>query len=796
MQNVYKLPNAPKSMGGLQWQALAVGLVLLFLSNVAATQYMAYQFGYQLALGRSLIDLAGHSIYAPFMWIVWAVRYNQMQHPAVQHALWATLTIAAGGSVGSVIAAGGVMFYRTRKLQKGNEHLHGSARWAERADIIAAGLLPHEGKPSEGVYVGGWVDPKTQRLHYLRHNGPEHIIGFAPTRSGKGVGLVIPTLLSWPASAVVYDIKGENYALSAGWRMSCAGNRVLKFSPVEVGTGVGFNPLAEIRVGTPRDVSDAQNIAFMLTHPKGDADDEDHWVESATSLLTGVILYTCYAALREGRIASLPEVAQVLTKPGQAFSETLNEMLLTEQDPEKAFGWLSPTGKPTSIHPVVAEKAQEMLDKEDKELSGILSSAKVKLQLYSDPIVSSNINRSDFTVDELVNGEKPATLYYVVPPSDKDRLKPLTRLMFALIVNRLTEHMEFKDGRSVQTHQHRLLMLLDEFPTLGRMDTIVNGMGYTAGYGIKFYLIVQDKVQLNAVYGENELVFSGTHLRIAYAPNNPETAEMLSGMTGTMTIVKQSFSYSGNRLSPILNQVTTNVDEIERPLLTPDECGRLPGAKKDASGNIVEAGDMLIFATGFPAIYGKQILYFKDKVFMERAKMPAPHIAGAHYKAVRPGAPAPRPAAPAPSPEEAAQIAAYPAAGPDVAAAEGEVDAGAGVGMSDAEIAAALSAAEAGTPHEHQEATIDYEALLGMGQPVQILDEAAAPEAAADPTDEWDFTNSAPAQLDEVTPPTRPAPPYVRKHVAEAEEIALAMNPDLEPVDPAPVKPPRKARAS
>ncbi len=622
MQGVYKLPQTPRNFGGLQWQALIAGLTLLLIVNVLATQWMAHGFKYQAALGDPLTVAGPVAIYMPHMWAVWFLKFNQLAQPEVKQVLWKGLMLAAGGSLASVLLAALIMYSRTRKLQQGNEHLHGSARWAERKDIEEMGLI---GK-GEGVYIGGWEDKKTGQIHYLRHNGPEHIIAFAPSRSGKGVGLVLPTLLSWPHSTVVYDIKGENYALTAGWREKQAGQRVLKFSPVELEGGHSFNPLSEIRIGTPRDVSDAQNIAFMLTHPKGDTDDEDHWVESATSLLTGVILYACYKAKAEGRIASLPEVAAVLTTPGQSFEETLNEMLLTPLDEAHQYGWRTVRGNPTSVHPVVAEKAQEMLDKEDKELSGILSSAKVKLQLYSDPIVSANIGRSDFCVNDLVNGDKPATLYIVVPPSDKDRLKPLTRLLFALIVNRLTESMKFEDGRSVQTYKHRLLALIDEFPTLGRMDNIVNSMGYTAGYGIKYYLIVQDKVQLNNVYGENELVFSGTHIRIAYAPNNPETAELLSRMTGTMTVVKADHSYSGNRLSPMLGQVSTNVQEIERPLLTPDECGRLPGPKKDARGNITEAGDMLIFVTGFAPIYGKQILYFKDEIFSKRAKLAPPVI--------------------------------------------------------------------------------------------------------------------------------------------------------------------------
>lgn len=667
MQTVYKLPTAPKSMGGLQWQAVFIGLTFLFCANVAATQYLAYGFGYQEALGRPVLIYGGHGVYAPFMWIIWFMKYNQV--PSAMPVLWVGLTIAAGGAGLSVLVSIFVMFLRTRRLQRGNEHLHGSARWAVRKDIEEMGLI---GK-SEGVYVGGWFDTDKRVLRYLRHNGNEHIIAFAPSGSGKGVGLVLPTLLSWAHSCVVYDIKGENYALTAGWRQREARNTVFKFSPVEMGVGAQFNPLSEIRLGTPRDVSDAQNIAHMLTHPKGDSDDEDHWVESATSLLTGVILFACYSALKDGRVASLPEVAQVLTRPGQSFSETLNEMLLTPLDEDYAYDWRTVSGRQTAVHPVVAEKAQEMLDKEEKELSGILSSAKVKLQLYSDPIVSSNIRRSDFTVNDLVNAEHPASLYLVVPPSDKDRLRPLTRLIFTMIVNRLTESMKFEDGRSMQTNRHRLLMLLDEFPTLGRMDSLVNSMGYTRGYGIKYYLIVQDKIQLNNVYGENELVFSGTHLRIAYAPNNPETAELLSRMTGTMTIVKAAYNYSGNRLSPMLGQVSANVEEIERPLMTPDECGRLPGPKKDASGNITEAGDMLIFPTGFAPIYGKQILYFMDPVFSARARIPAPTPGAVPFVSPRPTpAPSartvPAPVAPQPRQEPALALDDYPRATPDVAA--------------------------------------------------------------------------------------------------------------------------------
>ena len=152
----------------------------------------------------------------------------------------------------------------------------------------------------------------------MRHNGPEHILAFAPTRSGKGVGLVIPTLLSWDESAVIYDIKGENYAKTAGFR-SKHGHICFKFSPVEDGSSSRFNPLAEVRLFTPRDVSDAQNIADMIIRSGEDSPMERHWEDAAASLTTGMILHVCYTAASEGRVACLADLAAHFTRPVLTF---------------------------------------------------------------------------------------------------------------------------------------------------------------------------------------------------------------------------------------------------------------------------------------------------------------------------------------------------------------------------------------------------------------------------------------------------------------------------------------------
>ena len=225
------------------------------------------------------------------------------------------------------------------------------------------------------------------------------------------------------------------------------------------------------------------------------------------------------------------------------------------------------------------EKVQEMLDKEDRDFGGVLSTAKTALTLYSDPLVAKNTSASDFTIDDLVNHERPVSLYLVVPPSDKIRLRPLIRLMFTMTVNRLTEKMVFQ-GAEQKRNRHRLLLLIDEFPSLNRMEVFADALSYMAGYGLKAYLITQDIRQIVDAYGNNESIVSNCHVRIAFAPNQFETAELLSKMTGTTTVQKASYNFSGSRLSPVMGHINASVDHIERPLMTPDEVLRLKPPQK------------------------------------------------------------------------------------------------------------------------------------------------------------------------------------------------------------------------
>jgi type IV secretion system protein VirD4 len=195
-----------------------------------------------------------------------------------------------------------------------------------------------------------------------------------------------------------------------------------------------------------------------------------------------------------------------------------------------------------------------------------------------------------------------------------------------------------------------MLLMLDEFPSYGKLEVFQEALAYIAGYGIKAYLIMQDMSQLWGAYGKDESIISNCHVRIAFAPNRVETAEWLSRMLGTATIVKEDVTTSGKRFGMVLGQVSKTYHQVSRALLTADEVMRLRGPQKAQNDLIVEPGDMLIFAAGHAPIFGTQSLYFLDPLFRERAKLPVPVTDSLHRSRVPPFQWKPLPAVPQPAP--------------------------------------------------------------------------------------------------------------------------------------------------
>jgi type IV secretion system protein VirD4 len=289
--------------------------------------------------------------------------------------------------------------------------------------------------------------------------------------------------VSWPASLVVNDLKAELWYMTAGWRGREAGNRVIRFDPAAESGSSGFNPLEEIRLGTIHEVGDVQNLVTTLVDPEGKGL-VDHWAKTSHAFLTGAILQVLYQAKAEGRSGTLPDVALALSNPSRPIDGFYRDMLHNK--------WLD-----GAIHPTIAAASRDMTNRPDEERGSVLSTAMSFLSLYRDPLIAKNVLHSDFRILDLMNAEKPVSLYLVVRAEDKDRMKPLMRLIINQLMRVLLRpEITFKDGRPIAPHKHRLLLMLDEFPSYGKLDVFQEALAYIAGYGIKAYLIMQDIAQL------------------------------------------------------------------------------------------------------------------------------------------------------------------------------------------------------------------------------------------------------------------------------------------------------------
>jgi type IV secretion system protein VirD4 len=556
--------NATRILWGQVLTVCSIALAFIW----AATQWTAAQLGYQAQLGHPWFMAGRYPVYHPPAFFWWWFAYDAYAPQVFQTGAY----IAAAGGFASVVVAIAMSVWRAREAKHADTY--GSARWATEKEVRAAGLLG-----ADGLLLG-----QLGRA-YVRHEGPEHVLCFAPTRSGKGVGLVVPTLLTWAGSVIVHDIKGENHGLTAGWRARFS--RIVLFDPTNPKSDA-YNPLLEVRRG-PNEVRDVQNVADILVDPEGALEKRNHWEKTSHALLVGAILHVLYAEADK----TLAGVASFLSDPKHPIETTLRAMLTTPH-----LGEAGP-------HPVIASAARELLNKSENERSGVLSTAMSFLGLYRDPVVAQVTRRCDWRIRDLVDGAMPVTLYLVVPPSDISRTKPLVRLILNQVGRRLTEELEDKRKR------HKLLLLLDEFPALGRLDFFESALAFMAGYGIRSFLIAQSLNQIEKAYGPNNAILDNCHVRVSFAANDERTAKRVSDALGTATEIRDAKNYAGHRLSPWLGHLMVSRQETARPLLTPGEIMQLPPT------------DELVLVSGLAPIRAKKARYYADRRLAARV-LPLP----------------------------------------------------------------------------------------------------------------------------------------------------------------------------
>ena len=642
-----------------------LALITLCIALDCSTQLLAAYVHYDPLIGPPIFTIGKTPYYWFFKYLVWIALFGKYVPSLVIKSALPLLVW--------LVAMIGVSFVNMKKPVK---DYHGNASYAEFSDIKKMGFFPKSGvicgiqetgllrKETLINILGTLISPQKinswlmtwgkklglYKYKYIKHDDKHHMIVLAPTRSGKGVGLIVPTLLGeWKGSCIVTDIKGENWGITAGYRQKVMGQKVIKFEPTASdGTSARFNPFNEVRFGTKYEISDIQNVAGIIVDPEGKGD-LDHWKLSARNLLVGLICHMHYAHIinpTENAPLTLNQLASTLKNslvpdpdnPGNykalGFFESVESLTQYKHWPEegmsmetidadrnsKTYGerkmitvttehmrTLYPEATNLTVpglnqtHPIAFESFIDIASKAENERASVVSTANALLTLYSDPVLAMNTYESDFTLYDIMNYKDPVTLYLITPPSDIKRIQPLFRLLVEMIVRHNTRDMKFEDGKQVDTFKHRCLLLLDEFPALGRMDTFEEQLAYIAGYGLKAFMICQGLPQLQKIYTKENSIVTNCHIQIFYAPNDTVTADEIEKQLGKYTEEVETWS----KQPGFFQGKSHSNSYIAKSLMTADESKRM-GDKE------------LIFMTGEKPILTEKVKYYMDSYFSSR----------------------------------------------------------------------------------------------------------------------------------------------------------------------------------
>lgn len=441
--------------------------------------------------------------------------------------------------------------------------VYGDANWASEEDIDRANL-----RAKHGMLLG------KDNHGYFVADGFEHTLLFAPTGSGKGVGFVIPNLLFWEHSIIVHDLKLENYALTSGWRQQ-HGHEVFVWEPANPdGVTHCYNPIDWVSDKPGQMVDDVQKISNLIMPEK------DFWNNEARSLFVGIVLYLL---ADHTKVKSFGEVVRTMRSDDVVYN--LSVVLDT-------LGHV--------LHPVAYMNIAAFLQKADKERSGVISTMNSSLELWANPLIDSATATSDFNILNMKS--KKISVYVGITPDNVNRLQKLMQVFYQQATEFLSRKMP-----DLKTEPYGVMFLMDEFPTLGKMEQFKSGIAFFRGYRVRLFLIIQDTQQLKGTYEEAGMntFLSNSMYRITFAANNYETANLISQLCGNQTVDQTSYN------KPLffdlnLSTRTQNTSQVQRALLLPQEVIQLP------------RDEQIMLMESFPPIKSKKIQYFKDKFFTRR----------------------------------------------------------------------------------------------------------------------------------------------------------------------------------
>lgn len=474
--------------------------------------------------------------------------------------------LGVGGGLGALLLL--IIFFAATARRR---PLHGAARWSTAAEQRAAGL-----RARQGLLLG------RAGRELLIADGPDHVMLYAPTRTGKGVGVVIPNLLAWPDSVVVLDIKRENFDATAGFRAE-AGQRVMLFDPLaRDGRTARFNPLGHVDRTDPVAVLDElQRMAVMLFPGHDRAD--PFWAEAARTGFIGV----------GGYVAATPDRPFTL---GEIFRQ------LTAGDARTRLPRIA-AARAREDRPLPAPIVSALLDftgASENTFASVRQSITTRMGLWLNPRVDAATAASDFDLRDLRKGR--LSLYLGATPDNMLRVQPLYALLFQQLVDLSSRALPGPDDRPV-------LVLLDEFARLGPAPVLAHAFSFVAGYGLRLLPVIQSPSQLRSIYGPDvtEEILTNCGIEVVFAPKELKTAQELSERLGYYTTPGRSRSRPAG-LAP--GRRSISVSDQRRALMLPQELMQLP------------ADDLLVLKAGLPPTRARKIVYFRDARFRRRLRPP------------------------------------------------------------------------------------------------------------------------------------------------------------------------------
>jgi type IV secretion system protein VirD4 len=569
-------------------QRALVRLVTFFggglLGLAVATQRQAAMFHYPVEFGPG-VDIGAVRLYPPWAFLHWMKLYAHL-YPADFAGNLALLVICA--VIPAMIGAA-----TTGALNPNGPVRHyGQHAWAKMADLRRAKLV------GDGVRLGRVFGKFHGKL--LVFDGDDHSIVVGASRSGKGAGHVIPTLISWPKSVFCYDRKGELWHITADWRKKFS--HVFRFEPTDPNT-VRWNPLFEVRKGR-MEVADIQNVVGILVDPLGlKLGNLDFWDKSATAFFTAVMLHVLYAEPDERKnLAHVRCLLINLDTTLWAMKNTLHRHRPDDDRPDgKArdeAGQLIP-----ETHPQVLLGATALENLEAKVKSGVVATALASLELWADPMVEYATSWSDFLIGDLVCSQHPVSFYITTPQAHADRLAFLVRVFTRQTINSLmeTQHHDSRGRRK----RHRMLLLLDEFPKLGALPFLEGATGEMASYGITAHLICQSFNDVFSKYGDRTPLFDNMHITATFATSEPASIKKVIERAGKSLELRASYSNPRTLFSRTSRSVS--YAEQQRYILSEEDVRGLDPRKQ------------FLFVNNCKPILADKIRYWKAPFFAKRA---------------------------------------------------------------------------------------------------------------------------------------------------------------------------------